>query len=77
MSNPEECAALLHEPVNDDQDSDGPPDLIMYHLLNNNFYKPAFNIIAWTYSCFSCIGVVYFHFVDIQCYLFKVYVHTP
>jgi hypothetical protein len=26
MANPEECAALLHEPVSDDQDSDGPPD---------------------------------------------------
>ncbi len=26
MANPEECAALLHEPLSDDQDSDGPPD---------------------------------------------------
>ena len=26
LSNPEECAALLHEPVSDDQDSNGPPD---------------------------------------------------
>ena len=30
MSNPEECAALLHEPVSDDQDSDGPPDVASF-----------------------------------------------